>query len=219
MTIGSKSFSIAFLITTIFFILYVASIMINDSKKIHIRLDANEGISIHTIMKIALIKSSSKYDGYTEKKIINIKNNIDNKIPLEQSFRYEVFVIYKDKTFYSTGKDQIYDHLRIDVENKFKLKEIDGKLYLFDYGLKKLNDTEEASYAKFPLMEFDTSKHSESEKYLYSPAHNNFMIESLPIDYLSFAAKLPRSELEQLTFIPSDKKKVEELRRQAGFID
>lgn len=219
MTIGSKFFSIAILITVVFSILYTVSFMTNDSKNIHIRLDTNEDISIHTIMKIVLIRSSSENDGYTEKKIINIKNNIDNKIPLEQSFRYEVFIIYKDKLFYSTGKDQIYDHLRTDVENKFKLKEIDGNLYIFDYGLNKLNDTEEASYAKFPLMEFDTSKRFDLEKYLYSTAHSNFMIESLPIDYLSFAAKLPRSELDQLTFIPSDKKKVEELRRQAGLIN
>lgn len=194
----------------------VNSVINTDRNKIiYIEAKIDQEIYDDIILNIEFSRSSSEYSKYTETKLVNIKNiPAINEITLEGSFLYEIFINYKNKYFFSLSKDQIYDHLNTDVKNKFEVIEINNKIYLLDYGLYKANETYSATYDSYLLEDKDVLELPDSEKYMRSSNYNQFIVDPLKIDSINYFSTLPQSELEEFRFIPSDQKKIEELRKE-----
>lgn len=209
---------IALLLITTLLIIYSVNKMIytNEDKVLYIEVNIDENLYDDIIVNIELSRDSYEYSEYTEVKLLNINvrdRNTVKKIPLDDSFLYEIFVNYKNEKFFKISKDQLYNHLDIDIKNKFEIKEINNKIYLLDYGLYKFNEKHSETYDSYLLENKNLLALPDSKKYLRSSNENRFIVDPLDIKFINYFSKLPQSELEEFKFIPSDQKKIEELRK------
>lgn len=220
MTIGKiRSLTLFFLIIAPIIIYSVSKFMsTNESRILYIDMDIDKHLYDDITVNLELLRNSTRYSEYAETKLISIPSqekhsNLTRKIDLDSSFVYEIFISYKNEKFFNISKDQIYTHLNTDVKNKFEIKEIDNEIFLLDYGLYKADEKHPDTYDSYSLKDKNISELPNSEKFTQSLNNDHFVVQPLDMDSINYFSKLPQSELEEFKFIPSDQKKIEELRK------
>lgn len=218
MTIGKMRFLTLFFLIIAPTIIYLASkfMSANESKILYIDMDIDKNLYDDITVNLELLRNSTQYSEYAETKLISIHsqekyNNLTRKIDLDSSFVYEIFVNYKNEKFFNISKDQIYTHLNTNVKNKFEIKEIDNEIVLLDYGLYKADEKYPDTYDSYSLKYKNISELPNSEKFTQSLNNDRFVVQPLDMDSINYFSKLPKSELEEFKFIPSDQEKIEAL--------
>lgn len=218
MTIDRRFFVLPISLIIILIIYIVSRIMTvtaNEGTVLYIDMKIDKHLIDDVIVNVELIRDNSEYSEYIEKKLININarnENMPKKIPLENSPIYKIFINYNNSKFFNISKDQIYYSFDTDVKNKFEIKEIDNQIYLIDYGLYKVNDTTSSSFDTYLLKKGDLSDFDDPDSFINTQSDTNFKIQPMDMDSINYFSRLPQSELDDFKFIPSDHKKIDELR-------